>query len=205
MVWKRLCGCKAWQAINRFSERLTVWVDTHWQTVTYSVVPLKMSWCVAITDRETVRQSLDIKADIWWMTLLFGSFYFRTTTVWVSVLNLLLVYPAWSKWKYYASEADCRRVAVIWSWLPHKHEVSLSQHARTHLSLSLSLSLSAFALFSERLNGAALSVKTLICCFSNFTCKYCRNHSTAIVFILCVAYLIFSDNSSIINQDFWAD
>ncbi len=131
MVWKRLCGCKAWQAINRFSERLTVWVDTHWQTVTYSVVPLKMSWCVAITDRATVKQSLDIKADIWWMTLLFGSFYFHTTTVWVSVLNLLLVYPAWSKWKYYASEADC-----------HTSMRSLFPSTHTPLSLSLSLSLS---------------------------------------------------------------
>ncbi len=141
MVWKRLCGCKAWQAINRFSERLTVWVDTHWQTVTYSVVPLKMSWCVAITDRETVRQSLDIKADIWWMTLLFGSFYFRTTTVWVSVLNLLLVYPAWSKWNimhlkltavvWQSSEADCPQ-----AW-------GLSFPACTHTPLSpLSHSLS---------------------------------------------------------------
>ncbi len=31
---------------------------------------------------------------------------------------------------------------------------------------------------------------------------YSRNHSTAIVFILCVAYLILSDNSWIINNDF---
>ncbi len=26
----------------------------------------------------------------------------------------------------------------------------------------------------------------ILCCFSHFTCKYSRNHSTAIVFILCV-------------------
>ncbi len=31
-----------------------------------------------------------------------------------------------------------------------------------------------------------LQVKHKLCCFSNFTCKYSRNHSTAIVFILCV-------------------
>ncbi len=76
----------------------------------------------------------------------------------------------------------------------------LSLPARTPLSLSLCAS----ALFSERLKGAALSVKTQICCFSNFTRKYSRNHSTitAIVFILCVAYLILSDNGTIINQDF---
>ncbi len=47
-------------------------------------------------------------------------------------------------------------------------------NARTHLSLRL---------LCESLKRAALSVKTLICCFSNFTCKYSRNHST-IVFIL---------------------
>ncbi len=50
-------------------------------------------------------------------------------------------------------------------------------------SAHTSHSLSASALFHERLKRAALSVKTQICCFSNFTCKYSRNHST-IVFIL---------------------
>ncbi len=50
-----------------------------------------------------------------------------------------------------------------------------------------------------------IRVKTQICCFSNFTCKYSRNHSTAIVFILCVAYLTLSDDGWIINQDFCAD
>ena len=72
--------------------------------------------------------------------------------------------------------------------------VSLSQRAHTSLSGS--------ALFSERVKGAALSVKTQICCFSNFTYKYSRNHSTAIVFILCVTYLILSEDSTIINQFF---
>ncbi len=89
-------------------------------------------------------------------------------------------------WKYYASEADCRMSAG---------GVSLSQRAHT--------SLSASALFRERLKRAALSVKTQKCCFSNFTCKYSRNHST-IVFILCI-YLILSDDSTIINQDFCAE
>ncbi len=41
--------------------------------------------------------------------------------------------------------------------------------------------------------------------FSNFTCKYSRNHSTAIVFIFRVAYLISPDDGSIINQDLCAD
>ncbi len=105
----------------------------------------------------------------------------------VSELNVLLVYPACSKLKYYASEADCRASAR-----------SLFPSARTPLSLSLSLS--ASALYSERLKEAAISV-----CFSNFTCKYSRNHSTAIVFILCVAYLILSDDGTIMNQDFCAN
>ncbi len=61
------------------------------------------------------------------------------------------------------------------------------------------------ALFSARLIEPALSIKTQICCFSNFTCKYSRNQSTAIVFILYVAYLILSDDCTIINQDFCAD
>ncbi len=74
----------------------------------------------------------------------------------------------------------------------------LSFPARALLSLSLSLSLSASALYSEMLKVAALSVKT-------FTCKYSRNHSTAMVFNLCVAYLILSDDGTIINQDFCAD
>ncbi len=56
---------------------------------------------------------------------------------------LLLVYPACSKLKYYASEdADCRTSAR-----------SLFPSARTTLSLSLSVS----ALFSAQLQGAALS------------------------------------------------
>ncbi len=61
-------------------------------------------------------------------------------------VEVLLVYPACSKYKYYASEADCRTSAR-----------SLFPSARTPLSLSLSLS--ASALYSERLKGAALSVK----------------------------------------------
>ncbi len=36
----------------------------------------------------------------------------RTSTVCVSELNVLLVYPACSKWKYYASEADYRECKV---------------------------------------------------------------------------------------------
>ncbi len=35
--------------------------------------------------------------------------------------------------------------------------------------------------------------------------KYSQNQSTAIVFILCLAYLILSDDGAIIKQDFCAD
>ncbi len=58
--------------------------------------------------------------------------------------------------------------------------------ARTHTSLSLSLSLSASAQRAAERGAGFNSVKQILCCFSNFTCKYRRNHSTAIVFILCV-------------------
>ncbi len=79
------------------------------------------------------------------------------------------------------------KILCIWRWLLREREVSLSQRAHT----SLSLSLCASALFSERV----FSVKTQIFC--NY--KYSRNHSTAIVFILCVAYLILSYDRSIIR------
>ncbi len=102
--------------------------------------------------------------------------FITTTTVCVSELNVLLCILL------VANENIC-----IWRWLPREHEVSLSQRAHT----SLSLSLCASALFSEHV----FSVKTQICC--NY--KYSRNHSTAIVFILCVAYLILSYDGSIIR------
>ncbi len=112
--------------------------------------------------------------------MLFRVFITKTTICVSKVSTKLLVYPTCSKLKYYASEADSR--------------TGLSFPARVPpppLSLSLSLSLSASALFSFS--------KTQIYSFSNFTCKYSRNHSTAIVFILCVAYFILSDNGSIIR------
>ncbi len=96
----------------------------------------------------------------------------------LSELNVLLVYPANSKLKYCASEADCRASTR-----------SLFPSLRTSLSLSLSLSV----------------CKTQIYCFSNCTCKYRRNHSSVIVFILCVAYLVLSDDGTIINNVFGAD
>ncbi len=89
-----------------------------------------------------------------------------------------------------------------------------SASTHTHLSLSLSLSLSASAqflfstcahislslsasaqfLFSARQRRAEQSLIQLntdiVVCFSNFTCKYSQNHSTAIVIILWVFYLI---------------
>ncbi len=60
---------------------------------------------------------------------------------------------------------------------PLSLSVRLLCSARAHTSLSLALSASAQFLFSDR---------QILCCFSNFTCKYSRNHSTAIVIILCV-------------------
>ncbi len=35
------------------------------------------------------------------------------------------------------------------------------------------------------LKGPVLSVKTQICCFSNFTCKYSRNHSSYCLYLMC--------------------
>ncbi len=65
--------------------------------------------------------------------------------------------------------------------------LSFPAHTPTPLSLSLSLcSASGWVELRFQLKHR--------CCFSNFTCKYSRNHSTAIVFILCVAYLILSDD-----------
>ncbi len=75
----------------------------------------------------------------------------------------------------------------------------------THLSLSLSLSASAQILFSVRQRRAELnSVKHryYVACFSNFTCKYSQNHSTAIVIILWVFYLI---KQRLDYKDFCAD
>ncbi len=62
---------------------------------------------------------------------------------------------------------------------------------RTHISLSLSAS--AQFLFSVRQRRAELNSvrhRYYVACFSNFICKYRQNHSTAIVIILCVLYLI---------------
>ncbi len=80
--------------------------------------------------------------------------------------------------------------------LLHKRKVLLSQRARTPFSLCAS------ALFSKRRRGAALSVKHRYCRFSNFTCKYSRNHSTDVVIILCVFDFI---RRRLDYQDFCAD
>ncbi len=58
--------------------------------------------------------------------------FITTKTVCMSELNVLLVYPACSKYKYNASEADCRTSVR-----------SLFSSGRAHTSLSLSLSASA--------------------------------------------------------------
>ncbi len=69
---------------------------------------------------------------------------------------------------------------------------SVSVH-RAHTHLSLSLLASAQFLFSVQQSRAELNSvkhKYYVVCFSNFTCKYSQNHSTAIVIILWVFYLI---------------
>ncbi len=78
---------------------------------------------------------------------------------------------------------------------------------RTHLSLSLSLCLSLCicsvsvqraAEKKQRFNSVKLRYN--VACFSNFTWKYSRNHSTAIVFILCV--FISSDDIMQFNNNY---
>ncbi len=69
---------------------------------------------------------------------------------------------------------------------------SVSVH-RAHTHLSLSLWASAQFLFIVQQSRAELNSvkhKYYVVCFSNFTCKYSQNHSTAIVIILWVFYLI---------------
>ncbi len=77
----------------------------------------------------------------------------------------------------------------------HTHTpLSLSVHllsfcsARTHTHLSISLHLLSFCSACGREEQRFNSVKHryYVACFFNFTCKYSGNHSTAIVFMLCV-------------------
>ncbi len=125
--------------------------------------------------------------------------YYHDNPLRVRVECASLVYPACSKLKYYASEIDCRESArSLFPSMRTPLSLRLLCSARTHLSLSLRLlcSVCAHSSLYWRLKGAALSVKTQICCFCNFTCKYSRNYSSVIVFILCVAYLFLSDDGT---------
>ncbi len=79
--------------------------------------------------------------------------------------------------------------------------------ARTYTSLSLSLSLSAsaqilFSVWQRRAELNSVKHRYYVACFSNFTCKYSQNHSTAIVIILWVFYLI---RQRLDYKDFCAD
>ncbi len=104
--------------------------------------------------------------------------FITTTTVCVSELNVLLYYPACCKWKYYASEANgCTSARSLFPSTPLY--ISVWKELRFQL---------------RHRYVASLILR-----------KYSRNHSTAIVFILCVAYLILSDDGTVINQDFCAD
>ncbi len=64
---------------------------------------------------------------------------------------------------------------------------SCAPSTHTPLSLSLSLCVCSVQRAAERSRALIqLNTDITVCCFSNLTCKYSRNHSTAIVFILCV-------------------
>ncbi len=75
-------------------------------------------------------------------------------------------------------------------------------------SVHTPLSLCASARFStQELRCRTLSNK-ILCCFSNFTCKYSRNHSTVIAFMLCVFDFIrrrpnVTNKPGIICHDFY--
>ncbi len=112
--------------------------------------------------------------------------FITTTTVCVSELNVLLVYPVCSKLKYYGFEADCRTSAR-----------SPFPSTRTPLSLSLSLSV--------RLLCSALSVKTDMLLLLILHASIAEITAQLLSLSICVAYLILSDDGTIINQDFCAD
>ncbi len=73
--------------------------------------------------------------------------------------------------------------------------------ARTHTPPSLSLSLS-LCVSSVQRAAAEMQFNKILCYFSNFICKYSRNHSADIVFILCVFDFI---RQRLDYQDFCAD
>ncbi len=60
--------------------------------------------------------------------------------------------------------------------------------ARTQLSLTLSLCISSVQHAAAKVHCSQSN--KILCCLSNFTCKYSRNHSTAIAFMLCVCGFI---------------
>ncbi len=60
----------------------------------------------------------------------------------------------------------------------------LAVPVHTHLSLALSLCVSSVQRAAAEVQRSQSN--KILCCFSNFTCKYSRNHSTAIAFMLCV-------------------
>ncbi len=79
--------------------------------------------------------------------------------------------------------------------------------ARTHLSLALSLCICSVSVqHAAEMSSALIQLNTdinnYVACFSNFTCKYSQNHSTAIVFILCAFDFI---RRRLDYQDFCAD
>ncbi len=92
--------------------------------------------------------------------------------------------------------------------LLHEREVLLSKRKHTHLSLSLSLwicsvSVQHAAAGREEQRFNSVKHRYDFACFSNCTwCKHSRNHSTAIVIILCVFDFI---KRRLDYQDFCAD
>ncbi len=85
------------------------------------------------------------------------------------------------------------RASVLSPCRPLVHARGLAFTARAHTSLFLSLSphLRSFCSARGREEQSLIQLnRYYAACFSNFTCKYSQNHSTAIVIILWVFYLI---------------
>ncbi len=91
------------------------------------------------------------------------------------------------------------RLFIFCSACAHTH-LSLSlivcsfsvQRAHTHLSLCIySVSVQRRAELNSTQILSLIQLNTdIVACFSNFSCKYSQNHSTAIVIILWVFYLV---------------
>ncbi len=110
------------------------------------------------------------------MVAVYGVYLPTTTTVCVSELNMLLVYPACSKLKYYASEADC-----------HMSARSLFPSVHTPLSLLLLCYASGWNELRFQLKHRYVASLILHASIAEITA------------LLPLSYLILSDDGTIIN------